>query len=249
MKIAGYETHPAADLFPMMEEADLAALAADIKAHGLLDPVVLFVDGGERLVLDGRNRLRACESVGVAPKFEMWMGDGSPTEWVISRNLHRRHLTTSQRAMIAADLSHLFEQEAKARMVAGKAPEDPGADLRQGERAPKSAAKAAAALNVSPRSVEAALKVQREAPMETVAAVRRGEVKVSAAARALPAAKAEPKKLARKEEDWDCSITLTVPHSAIPAVERLLASHGFTGSASRNRKMKLHSLKALESAA
>jgi hypothetical protein len=55
------QPHPLADLFPMMGEAELSALAADIKAHGLREPIVLH----EGLILDGRNRLKACEIVGV----------------------------------------------------------------------------------------------------------------------------------------------------------------------------------------
>jgi ParB-like chromosome segregation protein Spo0J len=54
-------SHPAADLFPFMSDDELAELAVDIRAHGLLEPIVLL-DG---LVLDGRNRLRACEAAGV----------------------------------------------------------------------------------------------------------------------------------------------------------------------------------------
>ena len=182
MRIAGYETHPAADLFPMMEGADLKALADDIKAHGLHNPVVLFAEGGKRLVLDGRNRLKACEMAGVSVTTEFWAGDGSPTDWVVSQNLHRRHLTTSQKAMVAADLSHLYEQEAKERQRIGG--EKKGtANLR--EASGTSAAKAASAMGVSERIVESALKVQREAPMEVVAAVRSGDVTVHAAEQAV----------------------------------------------------------------
>lgn len=51
------------------------------------------------------------------------------------------------------------------------------------------------------------------------------------------------------DEDWDCTITLTVPHSALPAVERALRSLGFAGSPTRSRKMKLNSPSALKGAA
>jgi hypothetical protein len=189
MRIAGYETHPAADLFPMMEGAELQALADDIKAHGLHNPIVLFAESGKRLVLDGRNRLKACEMVGVSPMTEFWVGgEGSPTEWVVSQNLHRRHLTTSQRAIVAAGLVPMFEKEAHARLATstGGAAPRPSANLREAEKG-KATEKAAKAVNVSPRIVESAVKVTREAPSEVVAAIRSGEMTVHAAEQEMAA--------------------------------------------------------------
>ena len=97
-----------------MSDEELAELAADIRAHGLLEPIVLL-DG---LVLDGRNRLRACEAAGVEPRFVDWDGTGDPAVWVISKNLKRRHLSTSQRAMVAAKLLGYYAGEAKERQQA-----------------------------------------------------------------------------------------------------------------------------------
>ena len=54
------------------------------------------------------------------PMFVEWDGKGSPTEWVISENLIRRHLTSSQRAVVAHDLLPLLEREAKERQRLGK---------------------------------------------------------------------------------------------------------------------------------
>lgn len=49
------DTHSAAEIFPLMSKEELAGLVADIKKHGLREPVVLH-DGK---ILDGRNRLQA----------------------------------------------------------------------------------------------------------------------------------------------------------------------------------------------
>lgn len=82
--------HPAAELFPMMKDTDLGMLIEDIDANGLREPILVF----QGLVLDGRNRLRACETAGVEPRFIEWDGVGSPLAIVLSRNFHRRHRTS-----------------------------------------------------------------------------------------------------------------------------------------------------------
>jgi hypothetical protein len=99
-------------------------------------------------------------------------GEGSPTSWVVSQNIHRRHLSESQRAQIAAALTEMFAAEAKERQRAagGAHPEPVSANLR--EAAGKATEKAAAAMNVSPRLVESALKVQRSGVPELAEAVK-----------------------------------------------------------------------------
>ena len=189
-------SHPAAELFPFMSDEELDELAADIRAHGLLEPIVLL-DG---LVLDGRNRLRACEAAGVEPRFVDWDGSGDPAAWVISKNLKRRHLDTSQRGMVAGHLRHYHAAQAKERQrvgqeagrhvqhgglpqICGKPTQDlgPAATSRHERTA---AADAARDLNVSPRTVEHAVTVIERGIPELVAAVERGAVAVSAAAEA-----------------------------------------------------------------
>jgi hypothetical protein len=102
--------HPACQLFPPLGEEELRALADDIAANGLQNPIVLL-DGQ---ILDGRNRFEACRIAKVEPRFTDFEGD-DPLTWVISQNLVRRHLTAGQRAVIALDLLPLLEQQAKQR--------------------------------------------------------------------------------------------------------------------------------------
>lgn len=90
--------HPVADLFPMLADDELAELADDIKQRGLLQPIVLDADGR---VLDGRNRLAACERAGVEPEFTKYDGD-DPDGYALSVNIQRRNLTKGQAAMVAA---------------------------------------------------------------------------------------------------------------------------------------------------
>ena len=94
-----HKTHPYADLFPMMTDAELDALTADIKENGLRQAIIKYQD----MVLDGRNRLVACERAGVEPRFDVYPGDDAGAlALVLSLNVQRRDLTSSQRAFVAA---------------------------------------------------------------------------------------------------------------------------------------------------
>lgn len=92
------EHHPLANVFPMMTDEELADLAADIKANGLIHPIV--VDEAGRLV-DGRNRQRACEIAGVEPQYEQLNGRDAAA-FIVSANLERRNLSKGQQAMAMA---------------------------------------------------------------------------------------------------------------------------------------------------
>lgn len=173
--------HPAATLFPLMDGVELSALADDIRAHGLLEPIVTL-DG---LVLDGRNRLRACELAGVEPSFVEWRENGaSPTEWVVSHNLHRRHLTTGQRAALALDLLPRLEDEARERQAFhGAAPGKPAQNTPSDSG--RSDEKAAALVGIGRSTVANAKAIQnRDETGEIVDALRSGELNVAQASRA-----------------------------------------------------------------
>jgi hypothetical protein len=111
-----YPVHPVAALFPMMTENELADLADDIKANGLNFPIVLDTEG--KTLIDGRNRLKACEIASVEPKFDHLNGQ-DPAGYIISANISRRHLTVGQIAMALA----LTEREKAAKEAAEAAAE------------------------------------------------------------------------------------------------------------------------------
>lgn len=91
------ELHPLCELFPRLINAELAALKADTAANGLNQPIVVH-DGQ---VLDGGNRYRACLELGIDPPMVQYQGH-DPIGFVMSANMHRRHLTPGQQAVIVA---------------------------------------------------------------------------------------------------------------------------------------------------
>jgi hypothetical protein len=150
--------HPFANIFPMLGEDRLHELAQDIKDHGLLESIVRH----EGQILDGRGRFKACNMAGYQPEFQDYVGN-DPLGYVVSRNLRRRHLTESQRAMVAAKV----------------------ADLKRGANQHSEGlpiGRTAHLLNVGERTVARAKEVMNRGVPELVSAVERGQVAVSAAA-------------------------------------------------------------------
>ncbi|MER5548491.1 ParB N-terminal domain-containing protein [Streptomyces sp. NPDC002589] len=82
----------------MLSEDELHDLAESIRTEGQHEPIVLDADG---VLLDGRNRLAACEIAGVEPRFTTYTGT-DPMGVILSHNLHRRHISKGQKAMIIA---------------------------------------------------------------------------------------------------------------------------------------------------
>src|SRR6478752_7031512 len=95
-----YPMHPACSAWPRMDDDRLMELAEDIRANGLLHPIVLTPDN---ILLDGRNRDLACQIAGVVPHTVVYEGDDY-VDYVISANKHRRQLTDAQWAAVGAEL-------------------------------------------------------------------------------------------------------------------------------------------------
>jgi N6-adenosine-specific RNA methylase IME4 len=190
------QAHPLAEIFPLIEGEAFEELVEDVRQHGIVDRIELF-DGQ---ILDGRNRFNALvalvesgEVLGAGwnhragePLHEdhlqpdnQWFRnfnrnvDGDPLPWVISKNLKRRHLKESQRAIVAATLATM----------------NVGRPAKVFEPAPKhipsiegiSARAAAKLLNVGRASVERARAVVRDGTPELREAVLQGRVAVSTA--------------------------------------------------------------------
>jgi hypothetical protein len=168
-----YPVHPAAELFPPMSEEEFAGLRRDIQRNGQIEKIVLW----RGMLIDGRHRLRACRELSVEPVTTVLNDDADPVAYVIGRNLHRRHLTTTQRSDLAAKLATL----------------KPGANQYSPEVLHKcntSLSEAAVLLNVSKRSVSAASYVQDHGCEELKGGLSSGEIPVALA-----------EKLARKIRD------------------------------------------------
>jgi len=171
--------HPICLLIPSADEYELQDLTDDIRAHGLIDSIVLF----EGMILDGRNRAAACERAGVAPRYVQFGGGREDALiLVISHNLKRRHLTKQAiaDAVVAAEdfnLNYtLAESESHGAQSVIKITEPKTASSRK-------LAQAAGGV-VSHAMIAATRKVKEKGEPELQEAVKRGLIGVQDAAKA-----------------------------------------------------------------
>jgi hypothetical protein len=180
-----YEQHPMGKLFPPLGMEQAEQLAFDIAAHGLHNPITLF----EGQILDGWNRYNACKSGGVLPKFVEFQGD-DPALFVISQNINRRHLSITERVMLAKQLLAVESKRAAQRQKRKAADLSASTDANKKDMG-KATAKVAKAVGVSASSVERAITIEKSAIPEVQEAVESGVMSLREAARVAKLPKAE----------------------------------------------------------
>lgn len=99
------EFHEVANIFPLLIGTEYISLREDIRLNGLIEPIITL--NGK--ILDGRNRYTACLDLGIEPSYEGYKGVQNPLSYVISKNLHRRHLNETQRGIVASKIANMAE--------------------------------------------------------------------------------------------------------------------------------------------
>ena len=97
-----------------LRDDELDELAADIKANGLLMPLIVSEIDGQPTLIDGRNRREACRRAGVVPDYILLDGQ-DPIVYILSANINRRHLSKGQRAIVIARIlerNHISQRKA-----------------------------------------------------------------------------------------------------------------------------------------
>lgn len=197
-KFENLKAHPIADILPMLEAGDAASLRADIAANGLIEEIVLL----EGKILDGRNRYSALVDLDWHRQERFYVTFDhvakvagtkiTPLDFVIAKNIERRHLNESQRAMAAAKTATMKQGERTD--IAAVEPAGPLDNAPPSANLPKvdatvSQGDAAKRFNVSVKSVGSAARVESSGTPELQSLVEKGQVAVSVAAEiaALPA--------------------------------------------------------------
>ena len=165
--------HSLATLFPPMSSDEYDALKNDVVKNGQLDPITVWNDE----IIDGAHRYKICQELGIEPYLQDFNGTiNDAISLSISKNIMRRHLSVSQRAMIANDLAH----------------QHPGGDRRSDDHSANSQngltqGDAATLLNVGTKAVSEARKIANFGDDKLVDAVRNNELSLNAASAAVNA--------------------------------------------------------------
>lgn len=175
--------HPLAKIFPLIGGQAFADLVADIRTHGVREPIWIYEDQ----ILDGRNRWAAAQAAGVECQKRRYEGS-DPLAFVLSLNLKRRQLSASELAFVALEIEKIEAERAKDRQgtrtdIVALMPESAG----------RAREAAAAAVGVSPRYVQDAKKLETESP-DLAVQVRSGGKTITQAIRELKEEKREQRR-------------------------------------------------------
>jgi len=177
----GLEIHPLADIFPYMSGEEWNLFLTDVQTNGLQKPITMH----EGKIVDGRNRYKAVQELGIEGRFEEWIDPGCGLKaWIVSQNLHRRHLDASQKGLLTAKLARfdkggVYSAPREGR-PSGKTPPNGGVsggsakDLRE----------AAALTGASARLSERGARILRDAP-QLSRVIEDGKLKLTTAERIL----------------------------------------------------------------
>jgi N6-adenosine-specific RNA methylase IME4 len=175
---ASLRSHERCELVPRMPEPAYTQFRNDIAIRGLLTPLEVTAAG---VVLDGNQRLRAATELGLEHTPVRIVMPDDEVEYMLLCALERRHLSASQRAALAVDLSayRQLASEARDRRLANL---NNSAEVATLPPRGKTRELAAAWAGVSPRTVQDAATVAEHDP-ELFAKVKAGELAADAAAR------------------------------------------------------------------
>jgi len=173
------ELHPLCTYFPRMSDAEFDSLKDNLLDNGQTHPIY-SLDG---MILDGGNRYRALCELGIAPVIIEYTGS-NPTQFILSSNLHRRHLTQGQSAAIVS---------ASQSWVNAQAAGNP--QLRDTAQLDTATARAKQS-GVGHRTQQLADKLVKEAPAELVKEVIDGKKSLNKAIKEIT----PPKPVAPKPE-------------------------------------------------
>lgn len=181
---AGLRINPEYErLLPPLTAEEFEALKLSIKNEGLHFPIVV---NGDRFILDGYHRARACLQLGIKPKTEVKKIEDPLLEkkFVIEANLRRRQLNDFQKAELAYVLEPIERELANQRMgEAGKLGRKIQLGVGSNEHTPDFEGKArdiaAAKVGLSPTTYHRAKTVLEKGSEALKEKVRKGKTSIA----------------------------------------------------------------------
>jgi transposase-like protein len=127
--------HPFAERFPLIEGEEREALQTSIRKTNGVDeqPVLYRVVDGRKQGLDGRNRFLICRELGIKCRMKrVVVADEDVKDFILRRNVHRRHMTREVRQQIVTELRADGESTRQIAQVLGVDPKTVRRDLASG---------------------------------------------------------------------------------------------------------------------
>lgn len=197
------------NIFPEAKAEDYQRLRQDIEANGYDEKQPIMLYQGD--ILDGCNRQKACDDLGIAARYQHFVGDDIEAIAYMMRTNKRRNINSGQWATIAVESDELIAKvrarvekdrrsQQKVSRAATEAAKKSGEVVGKkispqplsGKEEDKSAHKAAKLFNTNRTYVNQATKLRTEAP-KVFEQVKAGTMRMTDAAKAV---KAIPK------DDW-----------------------------------------------
>ena len=225
-----FGVHPIATIFPMMSEIELRELGQSMKENGQEEPVVLEM--GTDHIIDGRNRDAAARLIEIPLETTYYKG-GNVTEFVLAKNLHRRMMTTQQKAIAATRFANMKRGDNQYFSQSGSA------NLQNHNGECISQKDAAKKFGVSVRTVQNVKKVLDSNNEEMIRAIEAGEMSVSAAAKKLRYENENEKSKFSKPQPQTWNYVTDPPQPDITVTDELFLSHDLT-SPDESRSLDRH---------
>ena len=121
--------HPACNLFEPISVGELRDLVANIAKHGLRDKIDIYFKDGKCVLVDGQNRLDALASLGkkvlddngeplkdICNVRELH-NDAEVINFIVSKNVIRRHLTPTQRRKAIGELLKIYPEKSNRQIA------------------------------------------------------------------------------------------------------------------------------------
>lgn len=205
------DLHPLCTLFPRMSGYEFECLKLDIKENGLRTPITTY----RGMILDGGNRYKACVDLNINPLYEEFSGSAIGA-FVLTSNLHRRHLTPAQSAAIVASVQDWSKSQSVGKP---KCATNSTLDTAKSRSAQSGASLA------TQRKADAVAK----ANPELAAKVGRGEISLNAATREV-APQLAPKQTQPEEEYSE----IDALSDQVSELQNIVAA-GFAGTTDEDR--------------
>lgn len=203
-----YQQHPLSAAFPAMAAEDFQGLKDSIENIGVQNPITIF----EGMVVDGWNRYKAANELGMdcpSKELDAWI---DPVAFVRAQNKDRRHLPLSAWALIEVSLR---EWKPSHRPDKGELSSPLQASNQE----------MADAVGVTKRTIQQAKAVQSNATPEVIAAVKSGEIGLPKAAAIAKLPKEEQAAAIHKPAPKPAPAVVELEIEAPPEYTELDAAH------------------------